>query len=389
MFTPTTPLWPKKDKSRILFLSFCFALLSMYPVYRNFYYSNGLLTYERHIAVIQGRSEFYNPWQYRILCPFAIEGVMWVYNNTIDKIFPIEEKFHFNIESTSGTSSETDEFVHLMKTKGVMKYMIIFTLFRFMEHLFIFYLAWRLWNYFVKSKWLIFFGINFLALALGNAVTTADLSFNTYLDIIFYLLTANLIVYKKNKLWLFIIIPLAAFNRETSLLIPALYFISETDFTKFSLKKESIRKIIFPPKKVWINTIVLYILFFVIFFSIRSYYGYRTQQLWKVPAGFGMLKLNLFSAVAVKSYFELIGTFGVIPFIILYKFKVFPHLLKKWFLFLVPVWFAVHYMSVVTYQTRLFMVPIILIFLPMMLWLIEREIIERSSVTVNSTNKNQ
>lgn len=387
MFTRTTPLWPKKDKASILFLSFCFALLSMYPVYRNFYYSNGLLTYERHIAVIQERSEFYNPWQYRILSPFAIEGIMWVYNNTVDKIFPIDEKFQFNIESTSGTSSETDEFVHLMRTKEAMKYMIIFTLFRFTEHLFIFYLAWRLWNYFVESKWLIFFGINFLALALGNAVTAADLSFNTYLDIIFYLLAANLIVYKKNKLWLFIIIPLAALNRETSLLIPALYFISETDFTKFSLKRESLRKIIFPPKKVWINTIILYVLFFAIFFSIRSYYGYRPQQLWKVSAGFGMLKLNLFSAVAVKSYFELIGTFGVIPFIILYKFKVFPHLLKKWFLFLVPIWFAVHYISVVTYQTRLFMVPIILIFIPMMLWLIEKEIIERSAVT--STNKNQ
>ncbi len=380
MFTRTTPLWPGKDKSKILFLSFCFALLSMYPVYRNFYYSNGLLTYERHVAVIQGRSEFYNPWQYRILCPFTIEGIMWVYNNTVDKVFPIEQKIKFNIESTSGTSSETDEFVNLMRTKGVMKYMIIFTLFRFTEHLFIFYLAWRLWSYFVKSKWLIFFGINFLALALGNAVTAADLSFNTYLDIIFYLVTANLIVYHKNKLWLFLIVPLAALNRETSLLIPALYFISATDFSQFSLKRERFKKIIFPVKNVWINTVALYIIFFAIFFSVRSYYGYRPQQLWKAKAGFDMLKLNLFSAVAMKSYFELIGTFGVIPFIILYKFRAFPHLLKKWFVFLVPAWFAVHYISVVTYQTRLFMVPIILIFLPMMLWLIETEIAERSFI---------
>lgn len=386
MFTRTTLLWPKKDKSRLLFLSFCFALLSMYPVYRNFYYSNGLLTYERHIAVIQGRSEFYNPWQYRILSPFAIEGIMWAYNNTIDKIFPIEEKFQFSIESTSGTSSGTDEFVHLMRTKGVMKYMIIFTLFRFMEHMFIFYLAWRLWNYFVNSKWLIFFGINFLALGLGNAVTAADLSFNTYLDIIFYLLTANLIVYCKAKSWLYLIVPLAAFNRETSILIPALYFISEMDFAQFSLKKENLKKIIFPPKKVWINTIVLYAIFLAIFFWIRWHYGYVPQQLWKIKAGFGMLKLNLFTAVAVKSYFELIGTFGVIPFIILYRFKIFPHLLKKWFLFLVPIWFTAHYISVVTYQTRLFMVPIILIFIPMMLWLIEKEIIAQSAVI--DTNKN-
>ncbi len=233
---------------------------------------------------------------------------------------------------------------------------------------------------FCKKQVADFFGANFLALGLGNATTAADLSFNTYLDIIFYLLTANLIVYQKNKSWLYLIVPLAAFNRETSLLIPALYFISETDFTNFSLKRKDIKKIIFPAKKIWINTMALYIIFFVIFFSIRSYYGYRPQQLWKAQAGFDMLKLNLFSAVAVKSYFELIGTFGVIPFIILYKFKIFPHLLKKWFLFLAPIWFTAHYLSVVTYQTRLFMVPIILIFIPMMLWLIEKEIIERSAV---------
>ena len=81
------------------------------------------------------------------------------------------------------------------------------------------------------------FGICFLALAFGNAVTAADLSFNTYMDISFYLLTANIIVYKKNPWWIVLITFLAAFNRETGMLIPALYFISQTDFAKFSFAK--------------------------------------------------------------------------------------------------------------------------------------------------------
>ena len=374
MFTHTSPLWLKKNKINLFFICFCLALLSMFPIYKSYYYSNGLLTYGRHEAVIEGRSEFYNPWQYRILCPFTIEGIMWVYNHTVDKIYPVEDKIHFNINSTSGTNAETDAFVALMQTKGVMKYMIIFTLFRFIEHLFIFYLAWRLWAFFVKSNWLIFFGINFLALSFGNAVTAADLSFNTYLDIIFYLLAANLILYQRNRNWLFLIIPLAALNRETALLIPALYFISKTDFELFSFKKFNIKNIKWPAKDTWVFTALLYIIFIAIFISLRWYYGYRPQQEWKAPAGWPMLKLNLFSAVGIKAYFELLGTFGVIPFIILWKFKTFPHLLKKWFIFLVPVWFGIHYISVVAYQTRLFMVPIILIFIPMILWLIEKEI---------------
>jgi hypothetical protein len=372
MSTPITRSLQKNNRIARWFICCCFAILSVYPIYRNFYYSNGLLTYERHRAIIEKRSEFYNPWQYRVLCPYAIEGLLFIYNHTIDKIYPVEEKLHFSIESTSGTNPETDAFVKMMQTPGAVKYMLIFVLFRFVEHLFIFYLSWRLWNYFVKSKWLIFFGINFLALALGNAVSAADLSFNTYMDIIFYLLAANIILYRRNPLWLIPITMLAAFNRETGMLIPALYFISQTDFTGFSIKRFT--SIVFPKKETWILTGVLYILFISIFLGLRSHFGYQPQQVWKAPAGLPMLKLNLMSAVGVKAYLELIGTFAVIPFIILYRFRSFPYLLRKWFLFLVPVWFAVHYVSVVAYQTRLFMVPIILVLLPMMLWLVEKDI---------------
>lgn len=381
MFTPTTRLLPEKSKGRTAFICLCFAILSVLPIYRSFYYSNGLLTYERHKALIAGQSEFFNPWQYRVLCPFTIEGIMWVYNHTIDKVFPIEDKIHFSIQDTSGTEAQTDTFVELMETPGVMKYILIFSLFRMLEHFFIFYLSWRLWNYFVKGKWLIFFGINFLALALGNSVTAADLSFNTYMDIIFYLLTANLILYKWNRNWLFLIVPLAALNRETGMLIPALYFISETDFSRFSFRKLNIKGIGFPKLNTWVFTAALYAIFIAIFFGLRAYYGYQPQQQWKVPSGLPMLKLNLFSAVGAKAYMELLATFAVIPLIILYKFRTFPHLLKKWFIFLVPVWFGVHYISVVAYQTRLFMVPMVLIFLPMILWLIEQEITQRNVKT--------
>ncbi len=333
MSIPIIQSLQKNNRINTWFICICFAILSIYPVYRNFYYSNAVKTYERHKALLEKRSEFYNPWQYRILCPLIIEGLMFVYNKTIDKIYPVEEKINFSIESNTGTNQGTDEFVKLMAIPGAMKYFIIFIFFRFIENLFIFYLAWRLWFSFVKNKWLVFFGINFLALALGNAVTAADLSFNTYFDIILYLLTANLIVYNKNPLWLIPITILAAFNRETGILIPALYFISNTGFTNFSFKRFNIRDISFPKKGTWFFTILLYVLFISIFISLRMYYGYQEQQVWKAKAGLPMLKLNLMSASGIKAYMELIGTFGIIPLIILYKFKSFPYLLKKWFLF--------------------------------------------------------
>ena len=374
MSTPIIQSLQKNNKIAKWFICVCFAILSVFPIYRNFYYSNGLLTYERHRAVMEKRSEFYNPWQYRVLCPYAVEALLWVYNHTVDKVIPIEQKIHFSIQSTSGTIAETAQFIKLMQTAGVMKYLVIFFLFRFFEHILIFYLSWRLWSNFVKSKWLIFLGINLLALSLGNAVAVADLSFNTYMDIIFYLITALVIVEKKNAGILVLIIILAAFNRETGIMIPALYFISQTDFTEFNYRKFNTSAIKFPVIKTWIFTVLLYLLFFTIFIALRMYFGYRPPQVWKVPAGWQMLKLNLFSAVGVKAYMELIGTMGVIPLMVVYTFKQSPHLLKKWFIFLVPIWITVHYISVVAYETRYFIVPFVIIIMPMLLLLVEQEI---------------
>lgn len=375
MTLPGTHTLQNNFKISKWFIVICLALLAIFPIYKNFYYSQADLTYERHIAVMEKRSEFYNPWQYRVLMPYINEGLFWLYNHTIDKIYPIEQKINFNFDKTSGTVEQTDKFLKLMQTPGAARYMIIFILVRWLLNFFILLLAWRLWRHFIQSDWLAFLGVNFVALAMGNAVAIADLAFNTYADIIFYLLTAIIIVEKKNIFWLVPISILSSFNRETGLLIPALYFISQVDFSQLATGKFSFKNIIWPKLNTWLFTAVLYLLFMGAFVFLRWHYGYQPQQLWKVPAGWPMLKLNLMSAVGIKGYMELIGTFGIIPLIIIYKFRMFPYLLKKWFLFLAPIWFGVHYISVPAYQTRLFLVPIILIFMPMILWLTEKHII--------------
>ncbi|MDP4151125.1 MAG: hypothetical protein Q8932_16135 [Bacteroidota bacterium] len=375
MSTPTTASSPKNlrrtRRSRRLFFAFCLSLLSLYPIYKNFYNGRAITTYDRHQALIAGRSEFYNPWQYRMLCPILIEGMVWVYDHTVDKVYPIEQKIHFHFDETSEPTPETKEFIQLMQTPGAIKYMIVFLFFRFVLNFLVFVLAWRLWRYFVDNDWLILFGLIFVSLAMGNGVIASDLTFNTYVDNVFYLLAACLIVYKKNPLWLLPLMALAAFNRETSMMIPFLFFISQMDFSRFTLRPPDLRAIRWPAPRVWALVAGCYALFFAIFIGVRLHYGYRPPQVWKVPPGPGMLKLNLASSVGVKSYFEMLGLFSVIPFIILYTFRRYPLLLRVWFLGIVPAWFAVHLYTVVTYQTRLFLVPTILVMVPMLLWLIE------------------
>jgi hypothetical protein len=373
MFTPIIQLLQRSSKKKLFFIAFCISLLSVYPIYTNIYTGKAVKTYERHKALMQGRSEYHNPWQYRMLAPLIIEGLIWVYDHTIDKIYPIEEKINFQFNKTSDPTPETIEFFQLLQTKGALKYMIVFLFFRFLLNVFVFIFAYCLWHYFVKNSWLLFFGLIFISLAMGNAVIASDLTFNTYLDNVFYLLTACIIVYKEDAKWLLLLVPLAALNRETSMLIPLLYFISNVDFSAFSFKKFNLSSIRFPKPAVWILTAVLYIIFFSVFIGLRIYYGYGQPQIWKVPSGLPMIKLNLFSFVSVKSYCEMLGVFSVIPLIILYKFRSFPLLLRVWFLGIVPVWFVVHFYTVVAYQTRLFLVPVIVFFMPMMLSLIEKK----------------
>ena len=373
MFTPITQLLQKNRKRKLFFIAFCFSLLSLYPIYKNFYNGRAITTYERHIALINGRSEYYNPWQYRMLCPVIIEGMMWVYNHTIDKVYPVEDHFHFHMEATSEQTAETKEFTELLQTKGAIKYMIVFLFFRFCLNFAVFTLTYCLWRYFVRNNWLIFFGLIFISLAMGNGVIASDLTFNTYLDNVFYLLAACIIVYKKNPVWILLLMVPAAFNRETSMMIPFLFFISQMDFSGFTLRPLKLRAIHWPAIGTWALAAGCYVIFFSIFLGVRAHYGYRPPQIWKVPTGLPMIKLNLASPVALKAYFEMLGVFSVIPFIILYKFRSFPLLLRVWFLGIAPAWFAVHLYSVVTYQTRLFLVPTILIFVPMLLWLIENE----------------
>lgn len=371
MFTPIIQLLQKNRRQKLLFIAFCFSLLSLYPIYKNFYNGAAATTYQRHIALIEGRSEYYNPWQYRMLCPLVIEGLMWVYNHTVDKIYPVEEKLNLQFEQTSEPTAETKEFINILQTKGALKYMLVFLFFRFCLNFLVFTLAFCLWRYFVSNNWLIFLGLMFLSLAMGNAVIASDLTFNTYLDNVFYLLAACMIVYKSNRAWFIPLTVFAAFNRETAMLIPGLYFISQCNFNNFRIRDMNVRNIGFPPLKIWLFTGFLFVVFISIFISLRLYYGYAEPQIWKVASGWPMIKLNLASAVAAKAYFEMIGVFAVIPFIILYTFNRYPVLLRTWFIVLVPIWFAVHIYSVVIYQTRLFLVPVILVFLPMLLWLIE------------------
>jgi hypothetical protein len=377
------PFLQKNKGRKVIFLLISFFFLSAYPIYKNYINGEAIATYELYRGVIEKRSKFYNPWQYRILCPLLIEGVKQVYDHTIDQIVPIEKIAHFKFRETSGFTSETEKFIHQLNNPDTLKYILIFLAFRFIEDLLILLLAYFLLRHFIKNYWLIFLGLIMISWSMGNGVSASPLNFNTYLDNILYLLTGCIILYKKNPWYILPITIIGAFNRETSLLIPFLLFVSFMNFKPNFFSKNIFKRFSWPSHKIFLITLLSFLSFVIIFIGIRIYFGYRPQGEWKVPAGLPMLKLNLISIVAVKGYFEMFGALSVLPLICLLKFRQCSHILRIWFIAIVPIWFFVHFYSVPSYESRLFFVPTFLIFIPMVL-----EIVQKSGNQVNrSMNK--
>lgn len=349
---------------------FSLLLMSFYPVYRNFYYGRAYLQYERQKAIIEKRSEFYNPWQYRILCPLMIEGLVFIYDHTIDKIYPLEDKIQHikipNLDPTDASSKILENF----KDPEYVKYLIVFVFFRMLENIFIYILLFHLLKYFVKNQGLIIVGLIYASLALGNSVNDSDLALHTYFDIILFISAGLAIIHHKH--WYIIPISiLGAMNRETSILIPFIYFISFIDYKTINIRKWNSLLQIWPGKRNFLITAISSVLYLSVFIFIRIYFGYESQTEFKVASGWPMLRFNMFSFHSVKTYMEIYGVLTILPLTIIFIFKHCHNFLKIWFWGLIPIWFAIHFVLVVAYQSRLFLVPTLMIFLPMVLEYIE------------------
>ncbi len=53
-----------KNKWATFLAAVCLAIMSAYPIYRNYYYGLAIEQYERHIDFLEVNSRFHNPWQY-------------------------------------------------------------------------------------------------------------------------------------------------------------------------------------------------------------------------------------------------------------------------------------------------------------------------------------
>lgn len=313
-------------------------MLSAYVVYEQAISCIGVgmeVQLERHARFMAGNAEFFNPWQYRIFSGYVLEGFIRLF-----------ESLPFRLP-------------------GFAPFFVL----RFLQNLLIFaaaFLYYRAAS--VKSWFLLVLGISFLAYNISNSNWQADMAYNTYFDILFYLL-AGYIILRAHPGWIIPLTAVAVLNRETSGFIPFMLMLTAFDFRKFRLVRKD---------RLWIGLVALAV-FILLYIAVRLYYGpghYQAIHGIDTPLEFFLFNIRFFNM-----YPQLIGTLGILPLLAIFWFKRLPFFLKSIGILIVPFWIIIHLFKSMAMETRLFLVPQALIFIPAVLCLIEYEIKKLNSAT--------
>ena len=115
-------------------------------------------------------------------------------------------------------------------------------------------------------------------------------------------------------------------------------------------------------KLAW-QLIICFASFFLIYFGLRYVLGpagYSISRFGAVTPGFELLRLNFLNQ---NTWLGLSQMYNGLPFIILY-FSKWPAILKSYLICLVLPWFILEFAFGSADETRLFLVPLFIVFVP-------------------------
>jgi hypothetical protein len=237
-------------------------------------------------------------------------------------------------------------------------YARIFIGVRLAQNMLVFILASLYWRRLGLGRLHALMGLAVLGWGMTYSGYGSHLAFDTYFDVIFYLI-GGLLILNDRAVWIIPLSALAAFNRETGILIPSMLFVTANELrATFSMDR----------RKLIIGGIGL-LLFLGTTVGIRAYFGGRPFMETYQP-GWSLLLHNLKNRY---TYFSGFATVTLFPFIALLGWKKWPSILRRLFLLMVPIWLIIHSFSSVMAEVRLFLVPYVLILLPAAILIIQNE----------------
>ena len=270
----------------------------------------------RHRLILEGAAG--NPWQYRVLSAFLVEAV-----------------------------------IQLFRRAGLpLPIALAFLAFRVAQDTAILLVSAEYYRRLGLSLAHALVGMALLAWGISHSSFNSDFQFNTFFDILFYLLAA-LAILNRRILWIVPLTILAALNRETGGLIPFLLL----GVALFVWPRESLRRVV----PVFLAAVIAYV---AIFFGLRLIYAPQEVVLpYGLAFGRSFLRFNLLTWGPLGAR-QLLATFSIIPLVALVGYRTWPPSLRVFFWVVVPLWFAVHLLASVFAESRLLLVPQALVFIP-------------------------
>src|SRR5262245_26869968 len=267
----------------------------------------------RHMALLSGTAG--NPWQYRVLSAWVVEAVRLLF-----------------------------DALHVPHAL-----IAAFVAVRVGQETLMFAVAWAYWRALGIAANPALLGIAILGWSVSYSNYGSDFQFNTYFDVLFYLL-AGLAVVRGRWGWIVPITLLAALNRETSGFIPLLPLAAAWREAPAARARAM---------RVAAIALVVYA---VVFVALRWAYG---RQDLIVPyghrPGLDLLSYNLRRA---RTWLQLVGTLSIVPILALRTYRSWPRTLRAFGWLLVPAWVAIHWVIAVMSETRLLLVPMALVLVP-------------------------
>jgi hypothetical protein len=280
----------------------------------------------RHFAVLNGTAP--NPWQYRVLSEWIVEAAIRGAN-----FFKLENPIW---EALWGL--------------------------RVLQNLILLMLAYLYYVRLGITKTGSIYGMFLLAGGMLHVFYQSDLSFNTYFDLIFYLL-AGILILEERYAWLPVLMVAAALNRETALAIPVLAL-------AWGWRGNPDRR-----KQAWVYGGAAFVIGLAVYAGLHVYYPEAPIYLFGdvLPPGWGLFRYNL---TVRETPLLLFQTLGFLPLVVFITYKHWHPFLRICFLLLAPVWLFVHAFASNWTETRLFLVLLAMFLIPAALPLIEQRLQE-------------
>lgn len=277
--------------------------------------------WKRHVDVLTGEAP--SPWQYRVLSAWIADGV-------------IRSCGAFGVNHPVAVG-----FLGL----------------RWLQNIAILLAALWLYRLMGLSESASFLGASIVAATMMQAIYDSDLSIDTYFDVLFYLLAAVAVI-SERRIWLLALVSLSVLNRETSLLIPFIGLVNAITWSP---------RFVVRPKVAIISGLGMGIGLLEMALVRHALGPSLMFEPYGVSIGVERLLSNLTNP---ESYLQWTVVFGIIPFLSVFGLRRAPRAVREIWWIVVPVWLLIHLPLAILAETRLFLVPTAIAFIPATLFLV-------------------